>query len=91
ADAVLTGESLAVDNRNFGDDFASDLPREIGSTVVVRFRIQDLRTGDILVDRPRFVFQTSYIPPVGETFTQGMTRALEGLAEQITETMESRW
>ncbi len=91
ADAVLTGEILAVDNRNFGDDFESDLPREIGSTVVLRFRIQDLRTGEILVDRPRFVFQTSYIPPVGETFTQGMTRALEGLAEQITETMESRW
>ena len=67
------------------------MPREIGSTVVVRFSLQDLRSGDILVEHPRFVYQTSYIPPVGETFTQGMTRAMDGLAEQIVETMESSW
>ncbi len=91
ADMLLTGEILAVDNRTFGDDLALDLPREIGSTVVVRFRLQDMRTGNVLVERPRFVYQTSYIPPVGETFTTGMTRALEGLAEQIVETMESGW
>ena len=91
ADAVLTGEIVKVENRTFGDDFDTDQPREIGSTVVVRFRLQDLRSGDILVERPRLVFQTSYIPPVGETFTQGMTRAMDGLAEQIVETMESSW
>jgi hypothetical protein len=50
-----------------------------------------MRTGEILVERPRFVYQTAYIPPVGETFTQGMTRALDGMAEQIVETMESSW
>ncbi len=91
ADAVLTGEILKVENRTFGKDFDTNLPREIGSTVVVRFRLQDLRTGAILVEKPRFVFQTSYIPPVGETFTQGMTRAMDGMAEQIVETMESTW
>jgi hypothetical protein len=48
-------------------------------------------TGNILVERPRFVYQTSYIPPVGETFTQGMTRALDGLAELIVESMETEW
>ena len=90
-DARLTGEILAVENRTFGDDFDFDLPREIGSTVVLRMRIQDLRSGEILVDRPRLVYQTGYIPPVGETFSQGMTRALDGLAEQIVETMESGW
>ncbi len=91
ADAVLAGEVMRVDNRTFGDDFDTDLPREIGSTVVLRFRLQDLRNGEILVERPRFVYQTSYLPPVGETFTQGMTRALDGLAEQMVETMESDW
>lgn len=91
ADAVLTGEILKVENRTFGKDFDTNLPREIGSTVVVKFRLQDLRSGGILVERSRFVFQTSYIPPVGETFTQGMTRAMDGLAEQIVETMESTW
>ena len=91
ADALLTGEILKITNRSFGDDFSLDLPREIGSTVAVRFRLKDVRSGEILVERPRFVYQTSYIPPVGETFTQGMTRALDGLAEQIVEAMESQW
>ena len=91
ADAVLSGEILAVENRTFGDDFDTDLPREIGSTLVLRFRFQDMRSGEILVERPRFVYQTSYIPPVGETFAQGMTRAIGGAAEQIVETMESGW
>ena len=91
ADTLLTGEILAVENVTFGDDFDLDRPREIGSTVIVSFRMQDLRTGDILVERPRFVYQTSYIPPVGETFSDGMTRALDGMAELIVETMESGW
>ena len=91
ADLLLTGEILKVENRTFGEEFNTNRPREIGSTVVIRFRIQDVDTGEVLVERPRFVYQTSYIPPVGETFTQGMTRALEGLAQQIVETMESTW
>lgn len=91
ADALLTGEILNVKNRTFGDDIDTDLPREIGSTVVIRYRLQDMRTGDILVQRPRFVYQTSYIPPVGETFSHGMTRAMDGLAELIVESMELSW
>jgi hypothetical protein len=91
ADAILTGEILNVDNRTFGTDFQRDLPREIGSTVIVRFRLQDLRSGDLIVDRPRNVYQTSYIPPVGETFSDAMTRAMDGLAEQMVESMESAW
>ena len=63
----------------------------IGSTVVIRYRFQDLRSGDILVERPRFVYQTSYIPPVGETFSIAMTRALDGMAELVVETMETDW
>ena len=91
AQGLLTGEILKVENRTFGDDIDTDLPREIGSTVVVRYRLLDMSTGRILVERPRFVYQTSYIPPVGETFTQGMTRALDGLAELIVESMETSW
>ncbi len=91
ADAEMTGEILAVENRTFGKDFDTNLPREIGSTIVVRFRLQDLRTGEILAQRRRFVFQTSYVPPVGETFDQGMTRGLEGLAEKMVESIESPW
>ncbi len=91
ADAVLSGEILEVKNRTFGDDFARDLPREIGSAMTVRFRLQDMRTGDTLVDRPRFVYQSSYIPPVGETFDTAVTRLTDGLAEALVEAMESDW
>ncbi len=91
ADALLTGEILKVENRSLGDDFDLDLPREIGTTVVIRYRLKDMRTGEILVDRPRFVYQTSYIPIVGETFYQGMTRAMDGLAQQVVESMETGW
>jgi hypothetical protein len=91
ADALLTGEILKVENRTFGKNYDTNLPRELGSTVVVRFRLKDMRTGEILLDRPRFVYQTSYIPPVGETFFVGMTRAMDGLAEQIVESMETSW
>ena len=70
---------------------AQTRPREIGSTVTVRYVLTALRSGEILVERPRAVFQTSYIPPVGETFDVGMTRALDGLAENIVESMESAW
>jgi hypothetical protein len=91
ADVLISGEILKVENRSLGDDFDTDLPREIGSTVVIRFRVQDLRSGEMLVERERFVYQASYIPPVGESFDEGMLRAMDGLAEQIVATLESDW
>lgn len=91
SDLLIEGELLSVENRSFGDDFDTDLPREIGSTVVVRLRIKDMRSGKILVERPRFVYQSSYIPPIGEGFDEGMVRAMDGLAESIVETMEVDW
>ncbi len=91
ADAVLSGEILSVKNRTFGADLANDLPREIGSTIEIRLRLKDMRTGDILLERPRFVYQAAYIPPVGDTFSDGMTRGMDGLARQIVEAMETDW
>jgi len=91
ADAMLSGEVLSVKNLTLGDDLDTGLPREIGSSVAVRYRFKDLRSGEILRERNRFVHQTSYIPPVGETFFDAMTRALDGLAERIVEDMETPW
>jgi len=91
ADWVISGEILRVQNMSFGNEFATDLPREIGSTVVVRFRVQDMRTGKIIVEQPRFVYQASYIPSVKEKFDQAMLRAMDGLAERIVETLETSW
>ncbi len=91
ADTIFTGEILEVRNRTFGDDFDTQLPREIASTITLTYRWKDLRTGKILVERERFISTASYIPPVGETFTTGMVRGLDRLAEEIVETMESAW
>jgi len=92
ADTELSGEILEVRQRVIGNRFGSDDPREIGSTVVMRYRWKDLRNGDILVERPRFVHLTSYVPGVGESFTKGVrVRGLDRMAERIVETMESDW
>jgi hypothetical protein len=92
ADTEFTGEILEVRQRVIGNRFGSDDPREIGSTVVMRYRWKDLRSGEILVERPRFVHMTSYIPGVGESFAKGIeVRGLDQMAERIVETMESDW
>jgi len=91
ADVIITGELLSVSNRTFGEDFPTGLPREIGSTITVRFQVKDLRDGRILIHRDRFVYQTSYIPPVGESFQTGMVRGLDGMAQAIVEQLETDW
>ena len=91
ADAMLTAEIIKVDNRSFGNDFDTDLPREIGTTMVARYRLKDVRTGEILAERERTVHHAGYIPFVGETFSDAVTRLVDGLAEQIVESMETDW
>ncbi len=91
ADTVLSGEILEVRNRSVGNDFVTQRPREITATVVAAFRWKDLRSGKIILERERFMYTTSYIPPVGETFSKGMVRGLDGMAEVIVEAMESSW
>lgn len=92
ADTVFSGEILEVRQNVLGNLFETDDPRAIGTSVVLRFRWQDQRTGDILVERPNFVHMDSYIPGVGESFTTGVAiRSLDRMAERIVETMETDW
>ncbi len=91
ADSEISGEILVVREHVLGTDFRTDRPREQGLTVVARWRWKDLRTGEILKEYPRFVHTSTYIPPVGETFSTGATRGIEGMAERIVATMENAW
>lgn len=91
ADSVITGEILEVQQRTFGTDFETDLPRETGVTIIIRWQWKDLRSGEILRNQPRFLYTSSYIPPVGESFETGALRGLDGLARRIVETMENPW
>jgi len=90
ADSVISGEIVKVQQRTFGTDFDTDLPRETGTTIIMSWRWKNLKTGE-LRELPRHVYTTSYIPPVGETFDTARVRGLDGLAEQIVEAMEKDW
>lgn len=89
ADTALTGQILEVRQGTIGRDFAQVRPRETTATVIVSFQWKDLRTGEILVDRPRIVQTVEYIQPLGEGFRHAMQRDMDRLAERIVETMES--
>ncbi len=91
ADTVFTGEILEVQQRGLGNSFRTNRPREVAATILLRYSWKDQRTGEILVERPRFAFTASYIPDVGETFKKGMIRGLDQAAERIVETMETGW
>jgi len=92
ADTVLTGEVLEVRQGTIGRDFVAVRPRETVATLAVRWQWKDLRTGEILVDRPRFVHTVDYIRPVGEDFYHAMQRASNEMAERIVEQMlDDNW
>ncbi len=91
ADSVLSGSILEVRQQTLGSDFRTDRPRETAVTFVTRWQWKNLQTGKILRDRPRFIYTTTYIPPVGESFDTGLTRGVDGLAERIVTAMENPW
>lgn len=91
ADTLLSGEILEVRQSVLGREFRTGTPREQTATFVIRFSWKDLRTGQVLVDRPRFIQSVEYIPPVGEDFYQASVRGVDELAEQIVQQMMESW
>lgn len=89
ADTMLSGEVLEVRQGTLGRDFKEVKPRETAATLIVSFQWKDLRTGEVLVNHPRFVQTVDYIRPVGEDFYHAMQRACDRMAERIVEQMES--
>lgn len=91
ADTLITGEIKEVRQGTLGRDFRTNLPRETAATLVVAFKWKDLRSGEILVDRPNFVQTVDYIRPVGENFYDASQRLADRMAERIVEEMEADW
>lgn len=89
ADTILTGEIKEVRQSTIGRDFQQVRPRETAATLLVSFQWKDLRTGEILVDRPNFVQTVDYIKPLGENFYHASQRGMDRLAERIVEELES--
>jgi hypothetical protein len=91
ADTILSGEVLEWREAALGKDFVTQLPRESAATLIIRFRWQDMRTGKLLVDEPRFLTTVEYVKPVNETAYLARQDAVNKLARRIVETMESPW
>lgn len=91
ADTVLSGEIIEVRQSTIGRDFRNNLPRETSATMVVAFRWKDLRTGQTLIDRPRFVQTVDYVRPLNEDFYHASQRICDRMAERIVEQMMSEW
>lgn len=91
ADTLLTGEILEVRQGVLGRNFQTGKPSEQEVTFIIRFQWKDLRTGQVLIDQPRFVQSVEYIPPVGENFYDASVRGMDELAERIVQQMMESW
>ncbi len=91
ADTLISGEVKEVRQATLGDDFRTALPRETAATMIVAFQWKDLRTGQILLDRPAFAQTVDYVPPLGENFYHASQRICDRMAERMVEQMEADW
>jgi len=89
ADTLLTGQIKEVRQATLGRDFTQVRPRETAATLVVSFQWKDLRTGEVLVDRPNFVQTVDYVRPLGEDFYHASQHGMNELAEKILHEMET--
>jgi hypothetical protein len=91
ADTILTGEVLQVRQATMGESFECNLPRETQLTLIVKFQWKDLRTGEILVQKDRWLQTYDWSAPVGENQEIGIEGAVDRMAETIVEQMERDW
>jgi len=91
ADTILSGEVIEFRQAAFAGDFRTDLPREIGGVLIVSYRWKDQRTGKILSENPRLLYQVDRVPTVGETEFYALDLAVDGMARQIVNSMETAW
>jgi len=91
ADTLITGEVKEVRQSTLGNDFRNALPRETAATMIVAFQWKDLRTGEILLDRPAFAQTVDYVRPLGEDFYHASQRICDRMAERMVEQMEADW
>jgi hypothetical protein len=89
ADTLLTGEIKEVRQSTIGRDFRTVRPRETTATVIISFNWKDLRTGEMLLDRPNYVQTVDYVRPLGEDFYHASQRMMDRLAERMIEEMQT--
>ena len=90
ADTLLTGRITNAYERVLEEDRA-DQTMEKQITIVINFRWEDLRSGEVIKSRNNFRQTGEYIIPAGETLITAGSEVFGDLAERIVEQMESDW
>ena len=93
ADTLLTGSIEQIEQATLSYNPDTGRPREIEVAFTVVFKWEDLRTGDVIVNRRNFRIADVYIPPhpFDEDFFRGSEALMERLARRVVETMEADW
>ena len=91
ADTILTGEVKAFRKSALASDFRTGLPREYVGQLLVSFRWKDVRSGRILAENPNLAQECNYVPSLYETEFEGLSKAIDLIAERIVEGMETPW
>jgi hypothetical protein len=69
----------------------TNLPRETAASLTIRYRWEDMRTGEILRDQPRFTTTVTYVRPVGESVDHAVLDAVNRLARKVVSDMQEDW
>lgn len=98
ADTRLTGRIARVGKTVLGESKFDD-PRELQLRFEVVVTWEDLRSGRILAEQRvpiapeavRLVSESSFAPEVGQSLATGTQEAIDRMARQIVELMETGW
>jgi hypothetical protein len=91
ADTILRGEVLEERQAAFAADFRTRQPRDQQMTLIVRVEWKDVRSGEVLVDRPLLLQAVDYLPPLGETEEFAQHKGMDRLAARIVSQMYNDW
>ncbi|NLX15159.1 MAG: hypothetical protein GXY44_16135 [Phycisphaerales bacterium] len=90
ADTLFTAEVLEWRESTLGRSWL-DRPRQTAATLAIRYRWQDMRTGKILAEHPRFITTVEYVRPAGETTHNAIDDATSKMARKIVESLARDW
>lgn len=91
ADTILRGEILEERQAAFAPDFNTRIPRETQLVLGCRMEWKDLRSGEILVDRPVVLQAVDYLRPTLETEKYAQQVVVDKLAARIVTEMYDAW
>lgn len=92
ADTIIYGEIAYVSVTLLGNDFDSDLPREIQPVITCDWTWKNRRTGQVLAQRKGMQQASEALPLIEKTyFFDATEEGIDDLAERIVEAMEAPW